>query len=140
MIKYQYHCRDLNSSQITGFFQGWPNPPDSDTHLKILHNSSEIVLAIDDESGNIVGFINAVSDKILCAYIPLLEVLPDYQGRGIGRELLKRMLDRLKKLYAVDLTCDGELQSFYEKSGMKHSVGMVIRRYENQSGKPQNAN
>jgi ribosomal protein S18 acetylase RimI-like enzyme len=47
----------------------------------------------------VVGFINAISDGLATAFLPWLEVLPDYQGRGIGRELTKRMLAELADLY-----------------------------------------
>ena len=35
-----------------------------------------------DDAGRVVGFVTAISDGVLSAYIPLLEVLPEYQGAG----------------------------------------------------------
>lgn len=134
MITYVYSSEGIKPSQLEGFFIGWPNPPSPETHKRIMENSMEVVVAIDDETGAAVGFVTAVSDGVLAAYIPLLEVLPAYRGRGIGQELVKRILDRLKTLYMVDLTCDKELQPFYERFGMKPATGMMIRRYEYQSG------
>ncbi|MBT3220276.1 MAG: GNAT family N-acetyltransferase [Proteobacteria bacterium] len=89
---------------------------------------------IDDEHGGVIGFVTAISDGVLAAYIPFLEVLPDYQGRGIGQQLVKRILDLLGDLYMVDLLCDGDLQPFYERLGMTRATGMMLRRYEMQSG------
>jgi hypothetical protein len=65
----------------------------------------------------VVGFINAISDGLATAFLPWLEVLPDYQGRGIGRELTKRMLAELADLYSIDLTCDPELAPYYQAMG-----------------------
>ena len=90
---------------------------------------------MDEESGHVVGFITAISDHVLSAYIPLLEVLPEYRGRGIGRELVGRMLDRLRGLYMIDLVCDPDLEPFYTSMGMYPATGMMIRNYEHQSGK-----
>ena len=134
MITYRYSIEGIESRQVEGFFVGWPNPPSPETHLRILKNSTEVVLAINDDTGAVVGFVTAVSDGVLTAYIPLLEVLPAYKGRGIGRELMRRMLDRLKTMYMVDLLCDRELQPFYERFDMKRAMGMMIRRYEYQCG------
>lgn len=134
MIKYVYTSKGIEPGRIEGFFEGWPNPPSPETHLRILRNSAEVVLAIDENTDAVVGFITAVSDEVLAAYIPLLEVLPGYRRRGIGQELLKRMLSRLSKLYMVDLVCDERMQPFYEHVGMKRAVGMTMRRYEYQSG------
>ena len=81
-----------------------------------------------------MGFITAISDSVLCAYIPLLEVLPDYQGRGIGQELTQRMLAKLDHLYMVDLLCDANLQPFYARLGMRAASGMLRRNYARQAG------
>lgn len=116
-----------------GFFVGWPNPPLPATHYRILANSAAIVLARSDD-GNVVGFITAISDGVSCAYIPHLEVLPAYQGQGIGTTLVRRMLEKLNQLYMIDLVCDPELQPFYERLGMRAVVGMVIRNYDRQAG------
>jgi predicted N-acetyltransferase YhbS len=63
-----------------------------------------------------------------------LEVLPSWQGRGIGTELMRRMLDTLAGIYMVDLLCDEELQPYYERLGMRRATGMLVRNYAAQSG------
>jgi GNAT superfamily N-acetyltransferase len=99
MISYTDTIAGIGATQLQGFFVGWPNPPSPETHLRILADSYASLLARDDETGAIVGFITAISDGVSCAYIPHLEVLPAYQGRGIGSELMRRMLERLRHIY-----------------------------------------
>ena len=134
MIIYTDSLADVTSEHLQGgFFVGWPNPPSPTTHYRILANSAAIVLArIAD--GTVVGFITAVSDHVSCAYIPHLEVLPAYQGQGIGSELVRQMLEKLRYLYMIDLVCDPPLQPFYERFGMQPVVGMVLRNYDRQAG------
>lgn len=135
MVHYASTTEGVSPAMLDGgFFVGWPNPPDAERHLQILDAAYRIWLAIDSDTGDVVGFINAVSDGILTAYVPLIEVLPSHQGRGIGRDLVRRMLDSLSHLYMVDLLCDSDLQPFYEDLGMTRSTGMVVRNYEAQSG------
>ena len=43
------------------------------------------------ESDTLVGFARAISDGATNAYISTVAVLPEYQGRGIGRELVRRL-------------------------------------------------
>lgn len=131
-IEYKDSIEEITFEMLSGFFVGWPNPPSAKTHLKILNQSTFIVLAISDN--RVVGFITAISDGVLAAYIPLLEVLPNYQNRGIGKELVLRMTKKLKKIYMVDLLCDPELQKFYRKLGFTKSTGMMMRNYEYQNG------
>lgn len=127
MIKYVNSLENINATNLKGFFVGWPNLPSSKKHMELLKNSDFFWLAIDDTSNNVVGFITAISDNILSAYIPLLEVIPDYQGNGIGSQLVTRMLNSLSHLYMVDLVCDEPLTNFYKQFDMFKSQGMIIR-------------
>ena len=88
MIKYINDLEDIDESNLFGFFVGWPNPPSPRKHYDLLKNSNHIWLAVDCESGEVIGFINSMSDKVLSAYIPLLEVKPDYQGQVVGVHLV----------------------------------------------------
>ncbi|PWB72347.1 GNAT family N-acetyltransferase [candidate division GN15 bacterium] len=133
-MRYAETIEGITPAQLQGFFVGWPNPPSPETHLAILRRAFKIILAIDDTSGRVVGFINAVSDGVYSVYLPLLEVLPAYRGKGIGKELVRRMLDGLREFYMVDLLCDPELQTFYERFGMFSRVGMAWRNFDRQSG------
>ncbi len=134
MIVYRDNVDGVTADQLNGFFVGWPDPPTPEMHLRVLHGSDFIVLAIDDDGDNVVGFVTAISDGVLSAYVPLLEVLPEWQGRGIGSALMRRMLEQLEHLYAVDLVCDPELQPFYRRFGMQPGASMMLRRRTRQSG------
>lgn len=134
MITYRHSSQDITPDQLRGFFEGWPNPPTPETHLRLLEGSDEVVIAIDEDTGAVVGFITAITDRVLSAYIPFLEVLPEYRGRGIGSELVRRMLDRLDGLYMVDLLCDKQLIAFYERFGMRGATGAMLRNYKYQAG------
>ena len=128
MITYRSDLAGLSPDQLEGgFFDGWPNRPDPAAHLDVLRGSSRVVLAIDEETAMVVGFITAVSDGVLAAYIPFLEVLPFYRGRGIGSELVRLLLEELGDLYMVDVICDPDLQPFYAHLGLQTAAGMVLR-------------
>jgi ribosomal protein S18 acetylase RimI-like enzyme len=131
-IKYKNDINDLTPDQLNGFFVGWLNHPDPGTHLKILKNSYAVWLAFN--GSQCVGFINALSDGLFYSFIPLLEVLPDYKGHGIGTELLKLMLETLENMYAIDIVCDESVAPFYEAKEFGRCVGMVKRNYEKQNG------
>ncbi|GGS24483.1 GNAT family N-acetyltransferase [Deinococcus knuensis] len=122
----------ITPGQVQGFFVDWPNPPAPDTFLRLLRGSYRVVLAVHD--GQVIGFVQAVSDGVLTAYIPLLEVLPEWQGRGVGRALMTRMRDELRHLYAVDLGCDDNLVPYYEALGMRRGNLMSTRNYARQDG------
>jgi len=135
VVTYIDSPKDITADQLRGFFVGWPNPPSCAAHLSLLKNSTYVVLAVDEAAQNVVGFVTAIADGVLIAYIPLLEVLPAYRGQGIGTELMRRMLNLLRDYYAVDLVCDPEMQPFYTRLGMKPHRAMIVRNYDRQSGR-----
>lgn len=135
MIHYLHTTDDLEPHHLRGFFRDWPNPPTPTTHLRLLRGSDAIALALTDTpERHVVGFATTITDGVLAAYIPLLEVLPEYRGRGIGRELIQRLLARLGHLYMIDVTCDSDVLPFYASIGMTPSTGASIRNHQHQAG------
>jgi ribosomal protein S18 acetylase RimI-like enzyme len=134
MIEYVNDIKVINEDMLSGFFVGWLNQPSQSVHLKILKGSYCIWLAIDTDTNKVVGFINSISDGVLSAHIPLLEVLPEYQSNGIGKQLVRLMLGSLKDFYSIDLFCDEELLGYYTKFGMKKAIGSFFLYYDRQSG------
>ena len=133
MITYTTSLDGISADHLRGgFFVGWPNPPKPETHLRVLQGSAYIVLARDGDP--VVGYITAITDGVLAAYIPHLEVLPAYKGQGIGTQLMRRMFDQLAHIYMIDLICDPDVQPFYDRVGMTRYTGMIKRNYDRQSG------
>lgn len=84
---------------------------------KSLSNSYSYICCFD--YGKLVGFLNIVSNASSDAYIQDLMVRPEYQGKGIGTELMKMAIDKLKadKIYAISVLFDDKLVEFYKKFG-----------------------
>ena len=133
MITYIDSTVGLQEEQLQGFFTQWGKPPAPKALLRILNGSAHIVLAQTTETGNIVGYITAISDNVSAAYIPHLEVHPTWRGQGIGSMLVQRMLEKLNHLYMIDLMCDADVMPFYERFGFQLYTGMIIRHYARQA-------
>lgn len=146
MITFKDSTENIREENLAGFFVAWPNPPTQAKHMELLEKSTYRWMAIDDETNQVVGFITAIGDQVLSSYIPLLEVLPEYKGKGIGSQLVENMLDTLKEYYMIDLLCDKGVVPFYSKfqsvtgEGVDFKVrmieaqGMITRNYGKQSG------
>lgn len=135
-IRLQADLTGITPDHLGGFFVGWPNPPAPDTFYRLLAGSYRISLAVDEEAGHMVGFAQAISDGVLTAFIPLLEVRPEYQGAGLGRRLMEDLTAQLGHLYAVDLACEDDLVPFYARLGYARSTAMIRRNYQHQRGTP----
>lgn len=129
MIVYTDILVDISADQLRGgFFAGWSRPLTPETHLRVLRGSDAAILAIDSDTSDVVGYITMLTDGVLSAFIPNIEVLAAYQGRGIGTELMRRMLKKLAAIPNIDLMCDPDVQPFYERFEMRPCGGMVLRK------------
>ena len=69
MIRLLDATEPITPEQLKGFFVGWPAPPTPETHLRLLQQSDAVVLAVDDATQQVVGFITAISDGVLLSLI-----------------------------------------------------------------------
>ena len=60
----------------------------------VLANTSFIVNAVYE--GKSVGIVRVLTDMLIDAYITDVIVNPDFQGRGLGRQLMDKTLEYLK--------------------------------------------
>ncbi|MDX1690966.1 MAG: GNAT family N-acetyltransferase [Acidimicrobiia bacterium] len=124
-VAYRSGASGLTGVDLAPFFAGWPSPPAADTRLAALRGASHVVTAWEGEE--LVGFVTAISDGAIAAFIPLLEVVERRRGRGIGSELVRRMLRELDGHYSIDVVCDEELVGFYERFGLMPWRAMIRR-------------
>ncbi|HEX6220343.1 MAG TPA: GNAT family N-acetyltransferase, partial [Acidimicrobiia bacterium] len=101
---------------------------------RILDASDHVVIAVRDDK--VIGFVTALSDGVLSAFITLLEVLPEHHNKGIGQSLINQMMEQIGDIYMVDLVCDANLSRFYAELGFATATGMSRRDYALQSGRP----
>ncbi len=127
MIYYTDDLASVREDMLHGFFVGWPRRPSARQHLAVLRGSYRSVVAIDEAAGRVAGFVNMLSDGVLTAFIPWLEVLPGYQGQGVGGELMRRILDGTDRFYSVDLVCDAALVPYYARFGMLSASSALLR-------------
>lgn len=99
----------------TGWNEKYKASPDD---LETANRNSWLVVSVYDEN-TLVGFGRVVTDFSLHAMIFDMIVLPEYQGRGIGRMVLNRLVCRCRELGIRDiqLFCAKGKRGFYEKNG-----------------------
>ena len=85
----------------------------AEQHGKAFRNSV-VRLAFDGEK--LVGAARAITDGVRCATVFDVCVLPSHRGRGIGRAVMRSLVDALKGQFVL-LTCDRNLQQMYGEFG-----------------------
>jgi ribosomal protein S18 acetylase RimI-like enzyme len=127
MFKYKIND-NIKPGELDCFFRGWKSPPSLKMKEKLLNGSDLIVTARED--GILVGFLTAISDGAMHAFISLVEVLETHQGKGIGSHLMRRVVDYFKGYYDIVLITDPDKALFYKKHGFHEVYSMYIRDFE----------
>jgi GNAT superfamily N-acetyltransferase len=134
MITYQSTLPDKHQYVRLFATTGWnaSYQMNADRLLTAIRQSWYYVCAYDGDT--LIGFGRLISDGIMHALIVDLIVAPAYQGRGIGREILRRLVERCDAhgIHDVQLFCARGKQSFYEKMQFEarpaDGPGMQLRR------------
>ena len=84
---------------------------------RALVNSQVVVTAYAAQ--RLVGLGRVVTDGVLHAMIYEMIVHPDWQGKGIGTQILRNLLDwcEQRNIRDIQLFCARGKRSFYEKNG-----------------------
>jgi GNAT superfamily N-acetyltransferase len=85
------------------------------------------------DGGKIIGMARVIGDMGLCYYIKDVIVLPEYQGRGVGRKLIEELLKFVDEHGVPDTQIFVELCAmpdkipFYEKFGFAANEAQRLR-------------
>lgn len=100
---------------------------------EIKDKNYRIVIAEDNQNHQIIGSATLlIEQKFIhnggkAGHIEDVVTRKGYEGKGIGREILKELIKIAKdnECYKIILDCDEKLVKFYEKLGFKkHSIMM----------------
>jgi GNAT superfamily N-acetyltransferase len=119
-IEYR-ETRALPEAGVMALYRanGWSSADKPRELMAALAGSHAVVSAWDGE--RLVGLGNALSDGHLVVYYPHMLVHPDYQGRGIGGELMRRLMARYAGFHQHILVADGRAIDFYRTCGFERA-------------------
>ncbi|MDA3867275.1 MAG: GNAT family N-acetyltransferase [Salinivirgaceae bacterium] len=95
-----------------------------DIHKRAFNNSHTVVFVFDKQK--MVGFGRAISDGEYQAAIYDMAVLPDFQGKGIGKMILQTIVKKIPNCNFILYASPGK-EKFYEKENFKRmKTGMAL--------------
>ncbi len=104
---------------------GWSRPASEEDLADVL-GSGPAVGAWDGEA--LVGFVRALSEGHLAAYVEDVMVREGYRGSGLGEELMARLLTEVGEVANVSLFCEPPVVRFYERSGFRRTSYVLMQR------------
>lgn len=125
---YQYNeivsAKDLSDLRES---VGW-NRMEDEYNNPLMTSYYHIAVYEDDK---MVGYIDSVSNGVTDAYIQDLMVHPDYQGKGLGTELMNQMIAYLKenRIYIISVVFEESLKPFYDRFGFSSMLCGQMETY-----------
>jgi aralkylamine N-acetyltransferase len=103
----------------------WQESPEARAAIPPMIRGSFCFMVARSIEGRIVGMARVISDGYSDAYIQDVVVLPDYRGRGAGRELVRRLVQFCvaRKISWIGLVAEPGTQGVYEDLGFGPLVG-----------------
>jgi ribosomal protein S18 acetylase RimI-like enzyme len=112
---------------------GWWKENYNTNNIKnLIEGSYKFAIVIDKNIEKVIGMGRILSDGISDAYIQDLIILPDYRNQGIGKKLVKYLIDIClkKEIKWIGLIAEPNQDEFYSKIGfspMKNYVPMIYK-------------
>ncbi len=107
------HCpNDLELKELFSTVE-WQVSRHIDRLSAAMYKYDNLITAWD--GARLVGLVCSLDDGAVTAYINYLIVHPDYQRMGIGKELMRRILNEYRDFMRVELIADAGATEFYDK-------------------------
>ena len=124
----------LNKSQKNKLYKlykkQWWTKDRTKEEIKKMLKYSDIIIAIVNKKGRLIGFVRVLSDFVFKAEIYDVIVAKKYRGLGLGERLVQEVLahKKLKKVKQFNLQCLEDMVPFYERFGFKEVKGLIYMR------------
>jgi len=127
-ISFKYDLKGVNWVEVTELFRRAPLGNREPEKLRRACENSYLVCSAFDKK-KLVGMGRAISDGEYQAAIYDLVVLPEYQGKGVGRQIIEAIQERLPVKTIILYAVPGK-ELFYKKLGYFKMRTAMARRYE----------
>lgn len=119
--------RDFTTGELQALFRSvdWRSANYPERLKKALDHCETVYTAWNGD--RLIGLINAIDDGELTAYVHYLCVDPEYQGMGIGRELLRLIKEKYRDYLYIILVAENEpLIKYYRQNSFKWMEGEYV--------------
>jgi len=124
-LRIQKDCKDVDWKTVSETLKivdmGYHEP---DTHKKAFEASYTTIFVYDTD--RLIGFGRAISDGVYQAAVYDCAVNPEYQGKGIGKLIIQKIMQQVSNCTVVLYASPGK-EGFYQKYGFrKMKTGMAL--------------
>jgi ribosomal protein S18 acetylase RimI-like enzyme len=130
-LSWSHSLDDVDWVELAALYRAAPLGNKRPSGLETAFSNSMFRCFVLD-AGKLVGAGRALADGFDCSYICDVAVLPSYQGAGLGKEIVARLVDLSRGHRKIILYAVPGKEALYRKLGFKRmTTAMAI--FENQT-------
>lgn len=115
-ITYTNEADNLDWQALSDLYERAPLGNKTVARLKTVFAKSQYKsFALD--GAKLVGAARAFSDTLDCAVVCDVAVLPEYQGKGVGRQVMQNLMDDMGSYERIMLFATIGKEAFYKQFG-----------------------
>lgn len=131
-LTWIYSSENVDWEELYRLYQAAPLGHESPSDLEIAFSNSMFKCFVYD-SGRLIAVGRALADGRDCSYIGGVAVHPDYQGHGIGKQVVSKLVSLSKDHKKIILYAAPGKEPFYRKLGfLRMATAMAI--FEDRAG------
>ena len=128
---WQYSDKNMDWDELSHLYLIAPLGQKSPSDLQVSFSNSMFKCFVY-EAGKLVTAGRALADGVDCSYICDVAVHPEYQGKGLGRQVVMKLVEFSKEHRKIILYAAVGKEPFYLKLGFKRmATAMAI--FKNQA-------
>ncbi|MFT6896964.1 MAG: ribosomal protein S18 acetylase RimI-like enzyme [Paraglaciecola sp.] len=121
-----YEQTNTDWQQLSELYRIAPLGNKAPEDLEIVFSNSKFTCFVFDHA-KIIGVGRALADGVDCSYICDVAIDPEYQGMGLGRQVIKKLLNLSAGHKKIILYANPGKEGFYTKLGFKQmNTAMAI--------------
>jgi ribosomal protein S18 acetylase RimI-like enzyme len=132
-FSWLYQQTSINWYQLSELYRLAPLGNKAQDELNIVFSNSKFKCFIFEHE-KLIGAGRALADGLDCSYICDVAIHPDYQGLGLGRQLIQKLMALSIGHKKIILYANPGKEGFYKKLGFKQmNTAMAIFNNEQQA-------
>ena len=129
-ITWCFDQSKINWTELSEVYKIAPLGSKSPSDLEIVFSNSRFKCFVFDD-GILIGAGRALADGIDCSYIGDVALHPEYQGTGLGKQIVQNLIDQSQGHKKIILYANPGKEGFYANLGFKKmNTAMAIFQNE----------
>lgn len=124
-LRYQENCKNIDWEKVRSLLREvGMSFVDADKHQLSFENSFSVIFVFDNKE--LIGIGRCISDGVRQSALYDIAVDPKYQGHGIGKEIVTKLMSSTPACNFILYASPGK-EDFYRKLGFKKTkTGMIL--------------